>query len=318
MSHQTKTNRLRLVYTTLKTRPYSLDELVALYETSGYLKSRRQIQRDLKEVALFFQDNESIKSFYVLKEKYFHIQCAVISADTSNESLALHHTDFNLPKSKPVETSKRALIQEAIAKNNMMLIRNLKNDETGDNFSFNAKKIEIIPVLILFHRNNYYVGGYNLTQESVVFYGVRQMEGLTILPKKCKPNEYYNLVSEELASRFGVTKNINPKIYTIQIEISNVLSDFIQNHTWHHSQQFEKKKGKTLLTLTCGINRELLGWLMQWMYNIKIVEPKILRNYYEKIIKEVMAVHDAKKPLVYRNIFDSTIKLVYKITGRSK
>ena len=78
MSHQTKTNRLRLVYTALKTRPFSLHELVALYETSGYLKSRRQIQRDLKEVALFFQDNESIKSFYVLKEKYFHIQCAVI------------------------------------------------------------------------------------------------------------------------------------------------------------------------------------------------------------------------------------------------
>lgn len=98
----------------------------------------------------------------------------------------------------------------------------------------------------------------------------------------------------------------NSNIYTIQIKISNVLSEFIQNHTWHHSQQFEKKKGKILLTLTCGINRELLGWLLQWMYNIKIIEPKIIRTYYERTIKEILAVHDAKKSLVYKNIFETT------------
>ncbi len=104
----------------------------------------------------------------------------------------------------------------------------------------------------------------------------------------------------------SLQKQKNSNIYTIQIEISNVLSEFIQNHTWHHSQEFEKKKGKMLLTLTCGINRELLGWLLQWMYNIKIIEPKILRTYYERTIKEVLAVHDAKKSLVYKNIFETT------------
>lgn len=306
MTHQTKTNRLRLVYTTLKTKPCSLNELTILYVASGYLKSRRQIQRDLKEVELFFQEKESIKTYFVLREKYFHIQSHLPSFNVSNEIDALYYTSFNLPKSKPIEASNRALIQEAISKNNMLLIRNLKNDETGDNFSFTSKKIQIIPVLIIFHRNNYYVGGYNLTQNNVVIYGVRQMEGVTILPKKCKPNDYFNLVSKEMASRFGVTKNINPSVYTIKIEISTVLSEFIQNHTWHHSQQFEKKKGKTLLTLTCGINRELLGWLLQWMYNIKIVEPKIVRTYYEKTIKEVMAVHNNKKLLVYKNIFETT------------
>jgi predicted DNA-binding transcriptional regulator YafY len=303
MSHQTKTNRLRLVYTTLKTRPFSLVELAALYETSGYLKSRRQIQRDLKEVELFFQEKESIKTFYVLKEKYFHIQSSLISVYTTIESLALHHTGFNIPKPKPIESSKLALLQEAISKNTMVLIRNLKNDETGDNLSFTSKKIKIIPVLISFHRNNYYVGGYHITQNRVVFYGVRQMEGITILSEPYKTQDYYNLVSKELTSRFGITKNINSNIYTIQIEISSVLSEFIQNHTWHHSQQFEKKKGKTVLTLTCGINRELIGWLFQWMYNIKIIEPLILRDYYEKALFEITAVNQARKPLVYRNIF---------------
>ena len=185
----------------------------------------------------------------------------------------------------------------------MLFIHDLKNDETGDNFSFSSKKIQIIPVLMIFHRNNYYIGGYNVSQNQVVIYGIRQMEGVSILPKTCNPKDYYYLVSKELDSRFGITKNINSNIYTIQIEISSVLSEFIQNHTWHHSQQFEKKKGKTLLILTCGINRELIGWLFQWMYNIKILEPLILKDYYEKALHEILAVHQAKKPLVYRNIF---------------
>ncbi len=135
---------------------------------------------------------------------------------------------------------------------------------------------------MVLHRNNYYVGGCNVTQNRAVFYDLDQMEGVAILPETCKTNDYSNLVSKELASTFGVTKNINSNIYTIQIEISNILSEFIQNHTWHHSQQFEKKKEKTLLTLTCGINRAFFGWLLPWMYNIKIIEAKILRTYYEK------------------------------------
>ena len=59
MTHQTKTNRLRLVYTALKTKPCSLNELTILYVDSGYLKSRRQIQRDLKEVELFFKKKKA-------------------------------------------------------------------------------------------------------------------------------------------------------------------------------------------------------------------------------------------------------------------
>jgi predicted DNA-binding transcriptional regulator YafY len=114
---------------------------------------------------------------------------------------------------------------------------------------------------------------------------------------------YQKVLEQELHSRFGITKNINSEIYTIKIEIANVLSDFLQNHIWHPTQHFSKKGGKTILTLQCGINRELIGWLFQWLYNIKIIEPLQLRDYYEKTLFEISAVNQGRRPLVYRNIF---------------
>ena len=58
--------------------------------------------------------------------------------------------------------------------------------------------------------------------------------------------------------------------------------------------------------LTCGINRELIGWLFQWMYNVKIIEPPILKKYYEKSLKQIIKVNQNNLPLMYRNLFEYT------------
>jgi hypothetical protein len=62
-----------------------------------------------------------------------------------------------------------------------------------------------------------------------------------------------------------------------------------------------------ILHLKCGINRELIGWLFQWLYNIRIIEPKILEDYYQKTIDEIQKNSISDKMLVYRNIFEERI-----------
>lgn len=178
-------------------------------------------------------------------------------------------------------------------------------------FSFTTQSIQIIPVLLVLHRNNYFIGGYHVTHKTVVFYSIRQLSGVKITTHKCHPNEYKISVLKELNSRFGITKNINSSIYTIKIEIASVLSDFIKSHTWHASQQIKKHKGNLILTLECGINRELLGWLFQWMYNIKILEPLELKEYYEKVLAENVAISNSKSHW-YTEIYLMIILLVIK------
>ena len=62
--------------------------------------------------------------------------------------------------------------------------------------------------------------------------------------------------------------------------------------------------------IECGINRELLGWLFQWMYNIRVVEPEILKLYYEKTLNEIQNNNKSKATLVYRNLFNDIEKEV--------
>jgi predicted DNA-binding transcriptional regulator YafY len=117
-------------------------------------------------------------------------------------------------------------------------------------------------------------------------------------------DERSKMFDDELNKRFGVSKNINEHTYKIVLEVSSVLAGFIKNNHWHTTQKFSKKNGNTIMHLECGINRELLGWLFQWMYNIRVVEPEILKLYYQKTINEIQNNNKSKATLVYRNLFN--------------
>jgi hypothetical protein len=75
-------------------------------------------------------------------------------------------------------------------------------------------------------------------------------------------------------------------------------------HFWHSSQSFKEQNGKIIMYLHCGINRELIGWLYMWMYNVRVVEPQILKDYYTKALKKITQVNNEVQPLVYQNVFN--------------
>lgn len=303
-----KVNRLYYLYQLLQQNVVSLDEIQEHYFKKEVVKSKRQIQRDLEDVILFLQHKEVIAAHFIGKTKYFHInRKPSLQKEEKDTYTCPFPTQFYTPKYNATDEPHLELIQNAIQTGHVIQIGKLKNDETGDNFNFSTKQISIIPIKIIEHRNSLFIGGYNNKENSIVFYSIRQLDKIKILAEKCTPNLYQAQLKQELHSRFGITKNINSELYTIKIEVANVLSDFLENHFWHPTQHFSKKSGKTILTLQCGINRELIGWLFQWMYNIKIMEPPLLKDYFEKALFEITAVNQARKPVVYRNIFSKTL-----------
>lgn len=303
-----KVNRLYYLHQLLQQNVVSLDEIQEHYFKKEVVKSKRQIQRDLEDVLLFLQPDEVIAAHFIGKTKYFHInRKPSIQKEEKDTYTSPFPTQFYTPKYNATDEPHLELIQNAIQTGHVIQIGKLKNDETGDNYTFSTKHIQIIPVRIVQHRSSFFIGGFNKKENSIVFYSIRQLNKLKTLAEKCSPDLYQALLEQELHSRFGITKNINAELYTIKIEVANVLSDFLENHFWHPTQHFSKKRGKTILTLQCGINRELIGWLFQWMYNIKIMEPHLLKDYFEKALFEITAVNQARKPLVYRNIFSKTL-----------
>ncbi|HQZ25406.1 MAG TPA: WYL domain-containing protein, partial [Flavobacterium sp.] len=192
----------------------------------------------------------------------------------------------------------------AITNKKHIHILELINDYTVDNHVFKTEKIDFAPVSILYHRGTFLVAGIENHKQEIVIYEIGQLKKIKILGKGYNYEQLSKKIKTELDKRFGITKNINDEVYDIKIEFTSVTGALVSKYFWHHSQHFEKKKGNHIMTMKCGINRELLGWLFQWMYNVHIIEPSILQEYYDKTLDEMINNRKSKKPLVYRNIFE--------------
>lgn len=306
MSHHiiSKLQRFQLLRQALIANPMSLQEMIDLYALHGVNRSLRQIQRDLKELELSAGESEIVHTFFVHKIKYYILEKSVTEEQQTSPIIKgnINATNFYKPIITLYDEKKIALIQKAIVSGKRLGISKIINDETGDNAQFETKQIELVPLELLSHRNNYYVGSYHLKKQCIVFFNIKQLVKVFVIEKKGTPERYWKAYIHELNTRFGVTKNIDAKVYDIKIEIANVLVTFIKNHHWHTSQKITKEKNNYYLHLKCGINRELIGWLCLWMYNVKIIHPPILQEYYNKTLHKMQLNTENQIPLVYRNI----------------
>lgn len=304
MTYMKQLERLLFLIKMLKAKPCTIHELLAQLSEQNSNSSIRQLQRDFKDIALLLSNNETLKSFRKDKLKYFFIDISENDFTSANENKIYKNTNFYVQsKSKHIDFNLNA-IENAIKESKSIVISEIKNDETGDNNNFETKNIFFQPIQILIHRDSYYVGGFNIVKKCIQIFGINQIEKVA-LSNQCELfAERSKMLDDELNKRFGVSKNINDHTYKIVLEVSSVLAGFIKNHHWHASQKFSKKNGNTIMHLECGINRELLGWLFQWMYNIRVVEPEILKLYYEKTSNEIQNNNKTKATLVYRNLFN--------------
>lgn len=300
----TKTLRIHYLKNALASNTMSYNDIASYYRNLNITKSIRQIQRDLKELEGCLDANCKLITTFNNKEKYFFIEKTRDIIIDNKESLSnIIKTNFYEPYLLREDEEKINLLKKAINEGKTIKISKIINDVTGDNTYFDSHKSPITPIKLIQHRNSYYLGGYLTKRKKIAFFDIKQLVDIKILNKKGNSVLLIDKMNDELKKRFGITKNINNKIYTIKIEIAPVLVTFIKNNHWHISQKIKKEKSKNYLYLTCGINRELIGWLFQWMYNVKIVEPEILKEYYSKSIKKMFENHQNTTPLVYRNIF---------------
>ncbi|WP_297868454.1 WYL domain-containing protein [uncultured Flavobacterium sp.] len=294
-----KSKRISILLNQLKESKLSAYDLHTIFKNKNINISIRQIQRDINELENYLDKTEILDK--VKSEKkifYFISKKSKLNADKLNSI----ETFFYYPIENEIDTSIN-LFDTAINQRSTIIIRLIKNDLTGDNSNFEFEPFVFYPISIINHRNIKYIGGWNPQKKQIQIFGINQISEFSIEDKKFKMNKIKQKFHEELDKRFGVTKNIDENVYEIKIELSKVLANFIKSHYWHKTQKIIIKDNKTFLFLKCGINRELLGWLFQWMYNIRVIEPKILKDYYEKTIKEIQNNSVSKTPLVYRNIF---------------
>jgi predicted DNA-binding transcriptional regulator YafY len=186
----------------------------------------------------------------------------------------------------------------------LIKINELINDYTVDNFLLEDIKFVFAPVQILYHRGTFLIAGIENTNNQVVIYEIGQLKKFELLEKGYNYEQLSKKINNELAKRFGITKNINNEIYDIVLEFTSVTGSLVSKFFWHKTQRFEKINNNWIMTMQCGINRELLGWLFQWMYNIKVIAPPVLLQKYDETLDEMISNRQKEKAFVYRNIFE--------------
>ena len=195
----------------------------------------------------------------------------------------------------------------AITNHFYILLDDLKNDYTVDNHKLTTKVFEFAPLQIIYHRGAFLVAGFHKQNlNEIVIYEMSQLTKLKIQKEKYNFKSLLIILQKELNKRFGITKNINDEVYNIRLEFTNITGSLVKKYFWHHSQKFIQKStnGNVTMIVECGINRELLGWIYQWMYNVKIIEPQILKDYYIETHKRIKDNFEEKNPFVYKNIFE--------------
>lgn len=164
--------------------------------------------------------------------------------------------------------------------------------------------IEFKPLLLIFHRGNHFVAGYESERSVFLAIDISKIRDYSLTKKTFAFKKLVASSKVDLQKRFGVTQNIDEKIYRIELEFTSQTGIFVSHYFWHSSQQFRVlDNGNWLMTMECGINRELLGWIFQWMSNVRIRKPKVLANMYMEQLAKITAGYDEGNVFSYHNSF---------------
>ena len=161
-----------------------------------------------------------------------------------------------------------------------------------------------LPVQILYHRGVVHISGYLKESGQLLILGLEQITKYKLTNDPFDNRNYIKDLEKELSQRFGITQNINNEVYDIEIEFSDRTGICVQNQFWNETQRFEQlENGNLLMHLRCGINRELIGWIFQWMSNVKVIKPEILKKMVLEKHQEIIRMYEDDTVLVSNNSF---------------
>ncbi len=141
-----------------------------------------------------------------------------------------------------------------------------KNEHT--NFSFE-------PVKLIYYNGGLYIIVYIRKHSSFIFLAVHRIEKLTLL--KTTFTDGHNFDEKRfMKNRFGLYSG---KPIEIKLRFDKSISHYIDGRNWHHTQEIGKyKSGDLWITLFTGITPELIGWILSWGNNVKVLTPIDLKR----------------------------------------
>jgi len=296
-----QTQRIRYLYDLLSGSKHTYETLLIAFSEKKVTVGLRQLQRDIKDLELFLDRDER---FVKNRGKGKILELEIKKITTLNSPNFIEASTFKKPIDKKDIKTKVAFFNEVILKKVPLRIDKIQNDATSFNAEFKDTSFTLFPLKIIYHNSDYYIGCFIKKTKNFGIFEINQLVEYRTL-RRSKQYDYEKLLvgfNTYAKTLFGVTKNIDDNIYKIKLEFSSVTGTYIETFVWHHSQKLKRKDNSIIMTLKCGINRELVSWIFMWMYNVRIIEPPELQDYYNRTVKQIEKIN-TNKSLLYKNIF---------------
>ncbi len=191
----------------------------------------------------------------------------------------------------------------AVENRQKIIITAINFDHTGLSESVKLPQT-LLPMQILNHRGCIHLSGLLEEPEILLILAIEQIAGFETTDVKFTHSTVRPAFEQQMQKRFGVTENIDDEVYDIRLEFSAMTGSFVEKHQWHPTQKFtQQHNGNWLMNLTCGINRELVGWIFQWMSNVKVLEPPVLQQLVQDRLQAMSSLYQTDAPLQSNNVF---------------
>jgi predicted DNA-binding transcriptional regulator YafY len=258
---------------------------------------------------LHVSDNPQLFSDFKKQILFFtRFKKALFEVFSENQNIVqkdiVFKTNFHELRNDKTFISNILKVYQSIYEEKYIQVKEVNFDATNENPDLKSNKLVLMPIKIIFHRGDYYL--FSKHKDSYKIFEIGQLKDVTILEKGFNLNKYSNDLAIELKNRFGVTNNMDDKIYPIKLQFSESTGNYIQKFFWHPTQRITKHKKNFILEMECGISRELVGWIFQWMNNVKILEPKILADIYKETLHRIIGNQQVEY-LESVNIFENKI-----------
>lgn len=153
-----------------------------------------------------------------------------------------------------------------------------------------AKTRRIHPYLLKEYRNRWYLVGKSELKEKVITFGLDRIRNLTILTDTYKKSNSFS-PDRFFKYSIGITADHGSPSKII-IEVGGLLSKYILSQPLHMSQKYLGEKNNThsfsyFLLPTYELKMQILGFGKE----VKVIEPKELRDEIREVARSVLALY---------------------------
>ncbi len=181
----------------------------------------------------------------------------------------------------------------AVQNQRKIKILKLVLDHSGMEERFYENEHLLLPMQILYHRGCVYMAAIEDEIDRLIILSIVQLKEFVTTNDMFDHSAYVHITQEQMDRRFGISENLDAQIYQIELEFSRAAGEYISSHFWHPTANYEIKKcGNYIMTLTCGINRELISWICQFMSLVKVINPPELKKIILEQLHNTLDLYD--------------------------